>query len=545
MLNFRLIYRVNIMVFIILLLIINSALAQAIDQIQTNNALPEESKQDASPDNRDEGFNVKVNVDLVTADVIVVGDNVPKLKRDDFIVYDNNVVQQIGFFSQEQIPLAVAIVIDCGIIDNFEMLKIPGLSALRNMKSEDQVALFGFIRGDHILKELTNDHVSVAKAIVALDVKNQLQYWSEWGDTRWSFYDIALYLKQTTPNNRRAIILISDNTHFLTDARKAELRDLLSETNTTLYNIITLWSRGNRYFDYKSSNDKMRQLAEETGGAATEIQRPWGETTRQVVPLTQRSISINDAVAQSISRLRTRYTLGFNPSNPDTSKSFHKLKVQFTDKNRCPNCQIITRKGYYSGVASLKTLLLPQVSTAKETAPEVSRELARQSIKVVGTTPYDFDEISFNLSSSEQIENKQGQSLIRLNMEINSENIHFERKEGSYAYRLMAAFCYFDKWHKSSGSDTWAFSRLLSENAHQDALNKGLQHSIEIPSKKLQQITKIVIYDEIGDRIGSRFLKRKGNKYVTEYHSPYDWLYTTQFNILAGAEPEPLFPRKK
>jgi hypothetical protein len=319
-----------------------------------------------------------------------------------------------------------------------------------------------------------------------------------------------------------------------------ESRVELLETSTTLYDIVTLWNRNIYFPGYIRANPKIRQIAEETGGAVAEIQRPWGPLTEKAVPSGQRSISITNAMAQLISELHTQYALGFNPSNPGLPKTFHELKVKFTNKNRCPNCRMTARKGYYSGVASLQ-FPFPQVSTAEALSPQVSQELVRQSIIVAGTTPYDFDEISFKLSNSEQKTDEQAQS-IKLDLEISPENVHFEAKGGIYVYRLLATFCYFDKWGKSLGSDSWTFSRSLSENAYQDAIKKGIQHSVSIPLNMLKQITKIVIYEEKGDRLGSRFIVKKGNRYVTEYHSPYG-RYQTQYN--AAGDGVPLSPRKQ
>lgn len=60
-------------------------------------------------------MNLKVSVNLVTADVVVRSDQgaiVEELRPEDFTVYDNRVSQPLTHFSQDQLALAVAIVVD-------------------------------------------------------------------------------------------------------------------------------------------------------------------------------------------------------------------------------------------------------------------------------------------------------------------------------------------------------------------------------------------------------------------------------------------------
>jgi hypothetical protein len=66
-----------------------------------------------------EGFSIKVDVSLVTTDVTVIGTSGSQLQPEDFIIYDNDVTQPVSYFSRDQIPLAVAIVIDRSLAVKF------------------------------------------------------------------------------------------------------------------------------------------------------------------------------------------------------------------------------------------------------------------------------------------------------------------------------------------------------------------------------------------------------------------------------------------
>ena len=57
-------------------------------------------------------FKISVNSNLVLTDVAVVGKNLPRLRAEDFLIYDNKVSQDIALFSYDQMPIAVVLLID-------------------------------------------------------------------------------------------------------------------------------------------------------------------------------------------------------------------------------------------------------------------------------------------------------------------------------------------------------------------------------------------------------------------------------------------------
>jgi VWFA-related protein len=213
--------------FVSLVLVMSIAQTQKTDPRQGINAPIGQQKQEMSPESGNEQFDVKVNVDLVTADVTVVGENIPELRAEDFAIYDNGVAQQISHFSQDQLPLAVAIVVDNAVVDNFEMLKIAALSALRHLKPEDEVALFAFAHDCHALNKLTKDRVSVSKAVVDLDVKTFREKWHEkWGgqNVYGALYEVARYLKREAPSHRRAMIVMTGNSQISVSGERTKRR---------------------------------------------------------------------------------------------------------------------------------------------------------------------------------------------------------------------------------------------------------------------------------------------------------------------------------
>ena len=108
-------------------------------------------------ENRQDNLKISVNVDLVTMDVSSLGKCLPELRAEDFIIYDNKVSQEVTFFSHDQLPIAVAVLIDrSSSVKSFHpLLQIAALLSLKNLKPEDQVALFSFSNWCTKLSDLT------------------------------------------------------------------------------------------------------------------------------------------------------------------------------------------------------------------------------------------------------------------------------------------------------------------------------------------------------------------------------------------------------
>lgn len=163
-------------------------------------------------------FKLRVDVNLVTTDIAVMGNIVRDFTRDDFIVYDNNVVQPLSYFSRHfshnQLPIAVVLLLDTNACYVGRAPQIAlndhhvwATSALRQLKSEDQVALYWFLNGHYQrLSDLEEDRMKIVKLLKHMKFfeKNRPNIYT-------TINKATKYLKENFPHRRRAIILISDN----------------------------------------------------------------------------------------------------------------------------------------------------------------------------------------------------------------------------------------------------------------------------------------------------------------------------------------------
>ena len=458
------------------------------DQISNSQAHPQS----------DDLFTFRVDVDLVTTDIAIVGNAVPEFKKDDFIVYDNKVAQNLSYFSQDQLPIAVALLADISpsIAGHEYELKISALAALRRLKPKDQVALYSFGRAPQRLSDLTEDRLSIAK-LLSSDIKS-----CGCGGTNiyGALYDATRYLKKAAPRRRRAIILISDNCHNITFGHDADsIRTELLESSTTLYSIVIGSSESPSLNEYdpftkinvcKESDSTLRRIVRETGGEIFEVQG---------------KMSGKAALENAISRLRMQYTLGFNPSDHQRDKQFHSIIVRFADENRCPNCQIIGRRGYYAGVAA--PLPLPDKTSGKprSSSNDADQLIIQRSIIIAGTTFPDLSEIPFKLSTTVQTDANRMQ--LHIDLVIDSDGLSFTDIGNQRSYKALAAIIRADSTGKIIDTSIRTIAGQLSNESYQRIKETGIPFSATIPLTVPSQNVRVVLYDENSDRIASRLVR--------------------------------------
>ena len=112
-------------------------------------------------------------MDLVVVEATVRDHNggiINNLSRDNFRVYENGVEQQIGYFSRDELPLAVALVLDCSgsMGPVLKQMHHVAFDTLSSLKPDDQVALFDFAARAEMLVGLTRNRQRIADAIATI-----------------------------------------------------------------------------------------------------------------------------------------------------------------------------------------------------------------------------------------------------------------------------------------------------------------------------------------------------------------------------------------
>ncbi|MGH9679758.1 MAG: VWA domain-containing protein, partial [Candidatus Acidiferrales bacterium] len=241
---------------------------------------------------------IRVNVNLVLLDATVKtksGQILSGLKKEDFEVREDGVAKKIDLFSQDAMPINLALVLDLSdsIGPFLGPLRDAAATTLAALKPEDEVALFTFSTEAELSVRLTHDKNEIAEQIGKLKAGGAT-------NINDGIFVASEYLLKNAPKGRRVIILISDDVG--TDAGGQGTNDIVTETiaaDASVYNL-KIPGYNPPITQYVSSMTpglvNIRKVADATGGEIFDV--------KQVANL--------DAVFRElIGRIKTRYTLGY------------------------------------------------------------------------------------------------------------------------------------------------------------------------------------------------------------------------------------------
>jgi Ca-activated chloride channel family protein len=282
-------------------------------------------------------FRFKADVDLVLIEATVRdqdGGIVNNLSRESFHVYENGVEQQIGYFSRDELPLAVALVLDCSgsMGPVLKQLHRVAFDTLSSLKPDDQVALFDFAARAEMLVGLTRnrqriaDHIATIRAGGGTVIPDAL-------------YEAALYLARAAPDRRHAIILVSDNENTLKGyADESRVIRQALESEAVIYSIRV--EEGAHPHSMYVLLPIFREVS---------VPRITHETGGEVIDARNLE-SIRSAMATAIARLKQRYSLGYYSTNRRHDGAFREIEIRVSDGTMGSQRKytVYARRGYYA-----------------------------------------------------------------------------------------------------------------------------------------------------------------------------------------------------
>lgn len=290
-------------------------------------------------------FTMTLDVNRVLVDAVVRdrgGNPMTNLRKEDFRLLVDGVEQEIRDFSRDELPLAVALVIDrSGSVAPFmNRIQNAAFQALQQLKDEDEVCLITFAADVDLLEGLTADRDRVASRIGAIRAGG--------GTAIVDAMDEAFrYLAQAAPDRRRAVILISDNIEGHSRTNLSDTMRLASETNAVVYSVKIGQAPVTRQPGLPLPGiplpsvqaptplfDPVPIIAKETGGEV----------------FTTSVNALDAALATAIARLKLRYTLSYAPGDNSAGR-YHTFKVQLADRfgKSGFDYMVHSRNGYFGG----------------------------------------------------------------------------------------------------------------------------------------------------------------------------------------------------
>ncbi len=183
-----------------------------------------------------EEFRFRSGVDLVNVTATVVDRNgrfVPGLTQNDFIVYEENELQEITNFSNERVPVSLGLVLDTSGSMVGEKLTNALMAVdrflTRLLSPEDEIFLYKFNNFPDLVQDWTTDRQRLSRAIRRISASG--------GTAMYDAIAESVPLAQTGQNRKRAIVLISDGNDTDSQASLAEVKQLIRESEVMVYAI--------------------------------------------------------------------------------------------------------------------------------------------------------------------------------------------------------------------------------------------------------------------------------------------------------------------
>ena len=294
------------------------------------------------------------------------------LQKENFKVFEDNLEQEIEYFSNEQEPFTVALVLDMSYSAKFkaEEIQRAALAFINQLRPNDKVLVVSFDQEIYVHCEATSDRQRLQAAIKETKIS--------YGTSVYDAMDLVINQKLRKYSGRKAIVLFSDGVDT-TSKNVFEQRNLSDalESDALIYTIQydtfaevqsmknkpivqdprvpnpippkqknplpfpfptsggtggvgTMEAKGTTVQEYEKADLYLNELANRTGG------RLYKAST-----LT----NLSDAFSRIASELREYYSIGYTPKDETPAGQKHKIKVK-VDRD---GVVVRTRESYVLG----------------------------------------------------------------------------------------------------------------------------------------------------------------------------------------------------
>jgi Ca-activated chloride channel family protein len=267
---------------------------------------------------------LQVKVLLVTVGVRVTGPrgrHVTGLKAEDFSVFDDGVGQKIEFFSNEEQPITLGILLDhsssMSYNSKLDRAKEAARTLVHTARERSEYFYLPFDDQVKVGADFTTEREKVDAAIQRTNLG---------GGT--SLYDAILQgleLCGQARLPRQALVIISDGADQHSKHQLQELLNAVRESKLQIYTIGYFDPQEEKLFragqktmtlidgrEIDNPRDVLNAIAHESGGAAF---------------FPRSDVQLTKAVEEITGDIRTQYTVAFYPKSSDKDTRYHQLRV--------------------------------------------------------------------------------------------------------------------------------------------------------------------------------------------------------------------------
>ncbi|MEW5974865.1 MAG: VWA domain-containing protein [Acidobacteriota bacterium] len=279
-------------------------------------------------------FTLTVPVDLRVLHVSVFNEKdelVTTLKKDDFLVYEDKIQQDISLFKQEDVPVSLGLVIDNSGSMRTKRARVnkAAITFAKTCNPEDEIFLINFNDQVYIDQDFTRNIDDLNDALENIDTR---------GGT--ALYD-AIYLSlehiREGKEDKKTLLVISDGEDRDSRYKFESVLEFARESPASIYVIGLFDKEGERSRAQKKAVKALRELAEDTGGKYF-----FPESPDEVEALCR----------QVAHEIRNQYTLGYKPTNARRDGTWRTVTVKLGTNKNSKKLIARTKRGYYAPTES-------------------------------------------------------------------------------------------------------------------------------------------------------------------------------------------------
>jgi VWFA-related protein len=296
---------------------------------------PDKPDKPNKKDNQDQDLNdqgvfvFRKDVDEVLLHASVIDDKqhiVTTLDRSAFSVFEDGKPQSIISFHNEDIPVAMGIIIDNSGSMREKRSKVnqAALNLVRSSNPKDEVFVVNFNDEYYLDQDFTNDLLKLKEALEKIDAKGGTALYE-------AVVASADHLKRNARLERKVLFVVTDGEDNASrETLEQAVKQLQGENGPSVYAIGILGDEDHP----KRARRALEIITQRTGGLAF-----FPKTLDEV-----------DEISRQVAHdIRNQYTIGYKPTNPKTSGGFRTIRVEAKGKGH-GKLMVRTKSGYYAGM---------------------------------------------------------------------------------------------------------------------------------------------------------------------------------------------------
>jgi Ca-activated chloride channel homolog len=251
------------------------------------------------------------------------------LEKQDFHLFEDDVPQTITFFSSEDAPLSIGLLVDTSgsMGAKLDTSRRAVVEFLKTLNASDEAFLVEFSDQAELAVSLTNDAAAIESKLTSIN--------SGGLTAMLDAVHVGLQEMKRAKNPRKALLMISDGGDNNSRYTAMQIEDLVREADVQIYAmgvfepVLSFGVSGAEM----SGPKLLSEIADQTGGRALAA-----SSLRDLPGLAGR-IGIE---------LRNQYVLAYTPSNRNRDGKYRKVRVKLDQPKALPALKARWRLGYYA-----------------------------------------------------------------------------------------------------------------------------------------------------------------------------------------------------